>query len=92
MFYFSLDGHTMRVIEVDGVETQPLEASVIPISTAQRYSVLVTARNDTSSNFAIHANMDPDMFDAIPDELQLSTSRCFPTAPGSETPKCGANE
>jgi iron transport multicopper oxidase len=71
-FYFSIDGHTMRVIEVDGVETQELEAGALPISTAQRYSVLVTARNDTANNWAIHANMDPDMFDAIPDDLQLN--------------------
>jgi iron transport multicopper oxidase len=28
------------------------------MSVAQRYSVLVTARNDTTSNFKIHANFD----------------------------------
>lgn len=51
---------------------QPLPAAVIPLSVAQRYSVLVTARNDTSNNWAIHANMDPDMFDRVPPTLQLS--------------------
>ena len=34
--------------------------------------MLVTARNDTSSNWAIHANMDTDMFDKVPAELQPS--------------------
>ncbi|KDQ13082.1 hypothetical protein BOTBODRAFT_33956 [Botryobasidium botryosum FD-172 SS1] len=74
MFYFAIDGHTMRVIEADGVATQPLPAEVIPLSIAQRYSVLVTARNDTSNNWAIHANMDPDMFDQVPPTLQLNVT------------------
>lgn len=37
--------------------------------------MLVTARNDTSANWAIHANMDTDMFDTVPDTLNPSTSR-----------------
>jgi len=36
---------------------------------AQRYSILVTARNDTSSNWVIHANMDTTMFDVVPPAL-----------------------
>ena len=48
---------------------------MISITAAQRYSVLVTARNDTSSNWAIHANMDTDMFDTVPSELQPSAFR-----------------
>lgn len=47
-------------------------AGTIGISVAQRYSILVTARNDTSSNWVIHANMDVDMFDTIPDALNPS--------------------
>jgi iron transport multicopper oxidase len=45
---------------------------MIDIAVAQRYSILVTARNDTSSNWAIHANMDTDMFDTVPDTLNPS--------------------
>jgi iron transport multicopper oxidase len=44
----------------------------VALGVAQRYSVLVTARNDTGSNWAIHANMDPTMFDHVPAGLQLS--------------------
>lgn len=42
------------------VETDVAEAStpLLSLSVAQRYSVLVTARNDTSQNFLIHANME----------------------------------
>lgn len=49
------------------------------MTVAQRYSVLVTARSDTSSNWAIHANMDTDMFDTVPDALQPSTSSISPS-------------
>lgn len=31
--------------------------------------MLVTARNDTARNWAIHANMDTDMFDTVPPRL-----------------------
>jgi iron transport multicopper oxidase len=42
---------------------------MLTLSVAQRYSVLVKARNDTSANWAIHANMDTDMFDKVPAAL-----------------------
>lgn len=62
MFSFWIDGHDMRIIEVDGVDTEEFPADYVPISVAQRYSVLVTARNDTTQNWNIHANLNPDMF------------------------------
>ncbi|KAJ4490893.1 Fet3 protein [Lentinula aciculospora] len=70
MFYFWIDGHDMRIIEVDGTDTEEYPISLISLAVAQRYSILVTARNDTSSNWAIHANFDTDMFDTVPDTLQ----------------------
>ena len=45
---------------------------MIGITVAQRYSILVTARNDTSSNWAIHADMDTNMFDVVPPTLNPS--------------------
>lgn len=52
------------------MEESPID--VMSLTVAQRYSVLVTARNDTSANWAIHANMDTDMFDTVPDALMPS--------------------
>nr|ANC28028.1 laccase [Polyporus umbellatus] len=70
MFYFWIDGHEMRIIEVDGTDIEESPIDLISIAVAQRYSVLVTARNDTNvSNWAIHANMDVTMFDTVPDSL-----------------------
>ncbi|KAH9941128.1 Fet3 protein [Epithele typhae] len=68
-FFFWIDGHDMRIIEADGTDVEEFPIDLIAITVAQRYSVLVTARNDTSSNWAIHANMDTDMFDTVPDTL-----------------------
>ncbi|KAF7793037.1 hypothetical protein EIP86_004142 [Pleurotus ostreatoroseus] len=68
-FYFWIDGHDMRIIEGDGTDTEASSVSMVSLTAAQRYSVLVTARNDTSSNWAIHANMDTTMFDTLPDTL-----------------------
>lgn len=68
-FFFWIDGHEMRIIEADGTDTQEQPVDMLSVSVAQRYSVLVTARNDTSSNWAIHANMDTTMFDRVPSNL-----------------------
>ena len=39
-------------------DTQEYPTSLLAITVAQRYSVLVTARNDTSSNYVVHANLE----------------------------------
>ncbi|KXS12722.1 multicopper oxidase [Gonapodya prolifera JEL478] len=72
MFHVWLDGHNMTVIEVDGTDTEAYPIDQVTLSVAQRVSVLVTALNDTKSNFLFHANMNPDMFDAVPDDLVLN--------------------
>lgn len=56
--YVWFEGHTMRIVEVDGVYTEPAEASVIYITAAQRYSILLTTKNDTKSNFAFVGSGD----------------------------------
>lgn len=42
------------------------------ISVAQRYSVLVTAKNTTDANYAIHYQFDESMFDVVPEGLKLN--------------------
>jgi iron transport multicopper oxidase len=56
--YFWMEDHTMRIVEVDGVYTEPAEAQQVYIAAAQRMSVLVTMKNDTSSNYAFVGSMD----------------------------------
>ena len=57
MFFF-IENHTMSIVEVDGVYTQPAEADLIYLTTAQRYSFLLTAKNETSANYAFVGSMD----------------------------------
>ena len=42
-YNFTIDGHRMTIIEVDGIEVQPVEVDSIPILVGQRYSVVVKA-------------------------------------------------
>lgn len=68
--YVWFENHTMRIIEVDGVNTEPADADMIYMTPAQRYSVLITAKNSSTSNFAFVGSMD-----------QVSVSHpctCFP--------------
>ncbi|KAL9632391.1 MAG: hypothetical protein Q9204_003814 [Flavoplaca sp. TL-2023a] len=67
--YLWFEGHTMKIVEVDGIYTEAAEADMIYLTAAQRYSVLVTMKDDASSNFAIVGSMDQDLFDVIPPNL-----------------------
>ncbi|KAM0323902.1 hypothetical protein ACHAQA_008483 [Verticillium albo-atrum] len=66
--YFWIEGHEMRIVEVDGVWTEAAAADRLYITPAQRYSVLVTTRGDASQNFAIVSAMDEELFDVIPED------------------------
>ena len=56
--YFWFEGHSMRIVEVDGIYTEAAEADMIYLTAGQRASVLLTTNNDTSSNFAFVGSMD----------------------------------
>lgn len=56
--YLWFEGHPMRIVEVDGIYTEAAEADMIYLTAGQRASVLVTTKNDTSSNFAFVGSMD----------------------------------
>ncbi|KAJ5182914.1 hypothetical protein N7492_000530 [Penicillium capsulatum] len=72
--YFWIEGHTMKIVEVDGVWTEPAEADMIYIASAQRYSFLVTMKNDTSRNYPMVGSMDTDLFDTIPSTLNTNVT------------------
>lgn len=67
--YFWIEGHTFRIIEVDGIYHEPADANQIYIAPAQRYSILLTTKNTTTENFAIVGSMDQDLFDTVPATL-----------------------
>ncbi|KAF9477937.1 laccase [Pholiota conissans] len=53
-FTFSIDGHSFTIIEVDGVNTQPLVVDSIQIFAGQRYSFVLNT-NQTVDNYWIRA-------------------------------------
>lgn len=53
-YNFTIDGHRMTIIEVDGVNTQPLVVDSIQIFAGQRYSFILEA-NQTADNYWIRA-------------------------------------
>ena len=67
--YLCIEAHTFPIIEVDGIYHEPAEASMIYLTAAQRYGVLLTTKNETDTNFAIVGSMDQDLFDQVPDGL-----------------------
>ncbi|KAB8303695.1 hypothetical protein EYC80_005081 [Monilinia laxa] len=67
--YIWFEGHNITIVEVDGVYTEKAEAESIYIAAAQRYSFLLTTKNDTSANFAFVTSMDTSLFDVLPDDL-----------------------
>lgn len=52
------EGHTMTILEVDGVYTEPAEATMIYLTAAQRYSVLISTKDSADANFAFVGSMD----------------------------------
>ncbi|SPO06103.1 related to ferrooxidoreductase Fet3 [Cephalotrichum gorgonifer] len=66
--YLWVEGHEMRVVEVDGVWTEEAPAERLYITPAQRYSFLLTTRGDAAGgNFPIVSAMDRELFDVIPE-------------------------
>jgi iron transport multicopper oxidase len=62
VFYIALDQHDIYVIETDGIEVEPYKLDVITISVAQRYSILVTAKNETGVNYAMSIMQAEEMY------------------------------
>ncbi|MCJ1249633.1 hypothetical protein MMC30_006859 [Trapelia coarctata] len=67
--YLWFEGHNFRIVEVDGIYTQQTNAQMLYITAAQRYSILLTTKSDTSSNFAVVGSMDQGLFDKVPPGL-----------------------
>lgn len=70
--YFYIDGHNFKIIEIDGIYTEPKEAEIIYLGIAQRYTILFTTKNETDTNYAIVTVADSVLLDVIPSDLQLN--------------------
>ncbi len=73
-FHFWIEGHEMELIEVDGVDTEPMKVSGLTLTASQRASVLIRTKSDASQNFAMVASMDTEMFDKTPPGLNTNVT------------------
>lgn len=72
--YFWIEGHSFRIIELDGIYHKPTEADMIYVTAAQRYGILLTTKNETTNNFAVVGAMDRDLFDKVPKALNTNVT------------------
>ncbi|GEQ66685.1 hypothetical protein JCM33374_g348 [Metschnikowia sp. JCM 33374] len=72
--YLYMEDHEFTVVAVDGIYVQPNTTSMIYITTAQRYDVLVTTKNSTNKNYAFMSKFDDTMLDVVPTDLVLNST------------------
>jgi iron transport multicopper oxidase len=72
--YFYIEDHTLTIVEIDGVYTEPTEADILYIGVAQRYSVLLTTKSTADKNYPIVTVVDSTLLDTITPDLQLNST------------------
>ncbi|KAG9061938.1 hypothetical protein KI688_006655 [Linnemannia hyalina] len=84
-FQFSIDNHTLSVIEADGVDMQPVDVHRIPVHVGQRYSAIVQA-NQQVDNYWIRAQMNLNCFNEENPALDASVKALvrYAGAPASQ--------
>lgn len=61
-YFVGFESHNMTIVEMDSVYTEETTASTLYVGAAQRYTVLVTASQDSSRNYGIFSVVDTTMF------------------------------
>lgn len=64
-YWFSIDSHALSIVEIDGVEVEPLAApGGVHVNIGQRYSVLVTADQGAGGGgaYAIRSTLERECF------------------------------
>lgn len=60
-YWFSIDGHELIIVEIDGVEVEPIPAPGVHVNIGQRYSVLVTA-DQAAGEYIIRSALEKECF------------------------------
>ncbi|EGW30288.1 uncharacterized protein SPAPADRAFT_63134 [Spathaspora passalidarum NRRL Y-27907] len=85
--YIWMEDHNFTVVEADGIYVEKNETSMIYITVAQRYGLLITTKNETDRNYAFMTAVDTTMLDLIPDALQLNTTNYIVYNEDADLPK-----
>ncbi|KAJ2151132.1 ferroxidase fet3 [Coemansia sp. RSA 637] len=65
-FKVRLPGHTMQVIEADGISSRPSAVDGLDLCPGQRYSVIITAKESLEFNYALNVTFYNDFIVDIP--------------------------
>ncbi|KAJ2666242.1 ferroxidase fet3 [Coemansia sp. RSA 1199] len=65
-FKVRLPGHTMQVIEADGISSHPSAADGLDLGPGQRYSAIITAHESLEYNYALNVTFYSDFIPRIP--------------------------
>lgn len=60
-YWFSIDGHNLTVVEIDGVEVEPIASRGVHVNIGQRYSVIVNATEEVG-DYYIRQTLERDCF------------------------------
>lgn len=71
-FYFYIPGYNFTIVEVDGIYTEPAEAELIYIATAQRYSLLLNTSSEADQVIPMVMIADASLYDIVPSTLPLN--------------------
>lgn len=72
--YVWVEGHSLTIIELDGIYHKPKEVEMIYLTPGQRVGAILTTKSDRSRNYAITTAMDIELFDLIPEDLQSNAT------------------
>jgi iron transport multicopper oxidase len=86
-YWFFIEDHNLTVIEVDGIPVEKYETDKIYITVAQRYTVLLTTKSDTSKNYAMMQLVDTGMLDTQPDDLIVNATHYLSYDSANEQPE-----
>ncbi|KAJ2850244.1 Multidrug resistance-associated protein 7 [Coemansia brasiliensis] len=65
-FRFSISGHKMQIIEVDGVASEPKEVDGLDLGPGQRYSAIVTAHDTDAFNYLYNVTLYANFVRQVP--------------------------
>lgn len=60
-YWFSIDGHPLTIVEIDGTEVEPILSQGVHLNIGQRYSVIITATQKVG-DYAIRSALEKECF------------------------------
>lgn len=60
-YWFSIDGHPLTIVEIDGVEVEPIVSQGVHVNIGQRYSVIISA-TEKAGDYTIRSALEKKCF------------------------------